>query len=274
MPRWNLFVLVVAASLASGTPLFAQTPDSLDELRKQIQVLRIQKDFTRQELVKLLATTPQSPYYCPTGELWPAFEAGAQHPERTVRVLLDLYRAQKDRWKRYHLLTALSRERHPALREFWLKLLADPNLPADYRWPVVSGVGRCGTDRDVTDLARRLGTHSQWDNAILFVLSERPQPGARPALLARFRDRKATDGVRTGALRVLVRLGGAEVAGYLREAARDESEAVRKAGVTLKKQLRSLQQRVGDFHCAELRSNHRHRLLAGCAGSVVLKTKA
>lgn len=213
MARWNLFVLVGAVTLGCMLPLAAQAPDPLDDLRKQIQVLRTQKEFTRKELVKLLATTPQSPFHCPTGELWPAFESGAPHTERTVLVLLDLYRGQKDRWKRYHLLTALSRERHPALRSFWLELLADPNLPADYRWPVVRGVATCGTDRDVADLARRLGTDGQWDAAVLSVLGERPQPGTRPAVLARFRDRNAPDWIRTGALRVLVRLGGAEVAG-------------------------------------------------------------
>jgi hypothetical protein len=92
----------------------------------------------------------------------------------------------------------------PSLRPFWLKIQAQPGVPADVLPIVARGIVATGSEADILALTGKLGAVREVDLAVLQALQKRPIASARPQVAALFQDHKASADVRVYALRVLL----------------------------------------------------------------------
>lgn len=216
--RCSIALGMLVCSLLTATAATALERVSWEVMRERIEIAQSKKEFNRDELEAMLATTPGGPFLCPTGEIWPAFMLGAPHSPSTVRLLLRLQGEQKDSWKRYHLISALSVESEAFLRPFWLGLLRQKKLPDELISPVAGGLTRVGTDDDIRELLPKMDASARWRYAVLYALLHRPiAEGLTPATSV-FRDSSLSSWQRLVGLRVILRIDPRNRRMYLAEA--------------------------------------------------------
>lgn len=215
---------LAAVLLYPALPGRTQRPVSTDALHQRLAEARSRKDFSREELKAMLATTPPGPYYCPTGEIWPAFESGAPHSPSTVRLLRSLYEEEKQEWRRYHLLNALSRQKDPSLRTFWLQLMRGKAGRRQFLHVVSDAIVAVGTDEDMRELVRKMETSEEWRYPVLSALFQRPLPEALAPTAAIFQNAELRYMTRRLALRLMVKLDPANTEKYLHEAMQGGAE--------------------------------------------------
>jgi tetratricopeptide (TPR) repeat protein len=165
-----------------------------------------QREYSLEDLRKMLAEVPPDPIICATGIRWFTMSGDGPHPAKTVRALEALFNETKQPRNRKLVLHALSLENDGGLRSFWHKHLNNRATPADWVPTVVRGVVATGTDADIKGVAARLGTSREIDLSLLDALQRRPTSSVRPQILGRFQDRTASDHVRVYALRALLKL--------------------------------------------------------------------